>query len=323
MKTETTSKSSTIGWAAIGISVLLHGSLLGSVALFGSISFNFPEPQQNMLISIADARIPMRQLPPLGDSQDAGPVSTSAQAAQPQTALAEQQEAIQKPELDKTPQPEPEKEVEKPVEKPVEKKTNPPVEKPKEQKPVPKKETQKPLEKPAEKEVITTNPKPVEKQAEIQPDPEPTPQEIARELQQQRGTRTRTYGTSDGGSSTGLITPGSGNSNGVSSGPALYTSNLTQLIGGAWQPPVYPQSEVRDCTVEFTIYSKPLEKDAVNKVRIARVMNIKIIKSSGDSLYDQRAMEAVRRVASWPPPPASYKKDTLVVTCRFYLVGDE
>jgi len=310
--------ASTIGMGAIIISVLLHSVVVAGVVYMGSFSLSFSAPpQQDMLISISDARLPMQNLPPLGTSQDAGPVQTSPPPTETNPAVTE----IQEPELQEETQPEVEKPVEQPKpetqkpdpvqQKPVEKQVEKPVEKPEE----------KPVEQPADRQVASTNPVRTPER-EPEPDPEPTAQEIADELKQQRGTRSRTFNTTGGGTATGLISP-QANNQGVSSGPALYTSNLTQLIGGAWQPPVYPPGEVRDCTVEFTIYSPPLESGAVNQNRVARVMNIKIVESSGDAVYDQRAIAAVQRVRTWPPPPSSYKNETLTVTCRFYLVGDQ
>lgn len=323
-----------IGLTGIIISVLLHGGMVGAAIVMGSFSFGVPAEQPDMVISIADARIPLRNLPPLGDSQEAGPVTSPGSAdpgPQNQAAVAEV-EQIKEPEIDSPPEEtvkEEEKQVErpreeeKPVETPVEKKVEQPKPKVTQPKPV---ETSKPEQKPAEREVVSTNPQPrqtEESTREVEEPAGPTPKEIADELASQRGSRSRTFSSAGGGTATGLIAAGEGGDGRISSGPALYNSNLTQLISINWQPPAYRPGEVRDCTVEFTIYSPPLERNAVNQVRVARIMNIRIAKSSGDDLYDQRAMEAVRRVRSWPPPPDSYRKETLVVTCRFYLVGDE
>jgi outer membrane biosynthesis protein TonB len=320
------------GWIGLISSVLLHAALFGATLFVGSFTLSLPEQQAEMVISIADARLPVQDLPPLGESQEAGPVNTGGSPEpQPQAQPAVTEE-IAEPEIEETPteeaqeeaDPEPEPVEETPEPAPEQTRSDPEPQPQREtpvEQPVREETKTEPAEKPADTEVVSTNPAPAEREQPEEP-AEPTPREVARQLQEKRGTRSKTFNTAGGGTATGLVAPAGGSSNGISSGPALYNSNLTQLISVSWQPPVYPPGTVRDCTVEFTIYSPPLERNAVNKIRVARVMNIRIIEGSGDPLYDQRALEAVRRISSWPPPPDSYRKETLVVTCRFYLVGE-
>ena len=57
-------------------------------------------------------------------------------------------------------------------------------------------------------------------------------------------------------------------------------------------------------------------------MRTASVPGIRIAASSGDARFDGLALEAVRRVRTWPPLPQYYAAPRLVVSCTFYLIGE-
>lgn len=288
-----------VSWFMIGVSGLLHLAMVAGVAV---LSFNFvPEPPPKFAISINTAPLNSRDLPPLSGSKEAGAPGPRTN----RTALPQPKKEEPKPE----PKSEPKKEEPKPVAK----------------KPEPKKEEPKPADKPKEQpkappdtEIISTK---SSETAEPAPQPrQPTPKEVAQELEARRDVF-RATDASSGASTARYIA--SDSDPGGGGGPDLYRSVLVGLIGGIWEPPFVRRGEVRDATVEFTVYSPPLPRNAVNQVRTARVTNVRIIKSSGDLDYDSMAMQAVRSVRQWPPLPDSYRKETLVVQCRFYMIGEE
>ena len=286
------------------VSLVVHVALLATLGFFSGQNIEMPETK--MQISLSQVPLKTSDLPPLEGSQEAGPVkqATRQQPAQKQEAKAEEPKPVEK---------KPEPKVEKPVEKKAEVKK--PVEKPKVKKEV-KKE-------PPKEKVVTTRPKEVEKKPEPEPEiKQPTPQEVARELSQRRDVYSATKPVMGGSKATGYIASG-GDAISGGGGPDLYRSVLVGLIGGFWNPPITRMGEVKDATVGFTVYSPPLPRDAVNQVRKARIMNIRILISSGDLDFDTRALAAVRAVKTWPPLPNSYRKDTLEVTCRFYLIGED
>lgn len=287
-----------ISWFMVGMSGLLH---LAMVAGLAAISFSFvATPPPKFAISVATAPLQRRDLPPLSGSKEAGaPGPRTERVAPPQPKREEP-----KPE---PPKPEPKKETPKPEPK----------------KPEPKKEAVKPVVKeqpkaPADTEIISTK---SSEEAEPAPQPrQPTPREVAQELEGRRDVFRAKSGTAEGTNARYIASDGDPGGGG---GPDLYRSVLVGLIGGNWVPPYVRRGEVRDATVEFTVYSPPLPRNAVNQVRTARITNVRIIKSSGDLDYDSLAMEAVRSVRQWPPLPDSYRKETLVVQCRFYMIGEE
>jgi outer membrane biosynthesis protein TonB len=296
-------RESGVRWFMVAVSGVLHVALVGGLLAFTHIGM--PRFDAGFRIAVSEVPLNTTDLPPLNDTREAGAPSSSPPPAR--------QETVQPVIEEKKPEPEPEK--------PREEVKEPPKEEPKSEPPKPKPEPKK-TETPKET-VVSPNSKPVEKPAEPEPEPEPEgpkPAEVARELQQRSGSfsaRRRMGSTTVSRVIASESDPGGGG------GPALYRSVLIGRIGGMWDPPYTRRGEVRDAVVEFTIYSPPLARDAVNAVRTAQVTNVRVSKSSGDRRYDESCLEAVRRVRSWPPLPDSYRKETLVVQCRFYLIGED
>lgn len=287
----------------IGISVILHVAVIAAMFAFGKISL--PDFSTPFAMSIAEVPIRSSALPPINDDEGGKDAGAPNQVPPKPTPQAENK--IEEPKIEeKKPEPEPKKE---------EKKPEPKREEPK---PQPKKTETKPTPQP-EKKIISPN---SSKKTEIKPEPEPpkpTPQEVAKELETKRGTfkaEQNVAGTTQARYIASDSDPGG------QGGPQLYRSVLIGRIAQWWTPPFTRRGDVRDCTVEFTVYSPPLPADAVNQNRTARITSVRIVKSSGDLEYDAKALDAIRRVPNWPPLPDSYKKDTLVVQCRFYLIGE-
>lgn len=291
-----------IKWKVLLLSLVVHVGLLATLGFFSGQTVEIPKV--NMKINISQVPLQTSDLPPLAGSKEAGP-----------TREAPRQQPEAKPEV-KAESPEP-----------VVKKAEPEVKKPEVKPEVKKPEVKKTEVKkdPVEEKVITTRPKEVEKEKEPEPEPEvkkPSPGEVARSLEARRDVFTSSQDVRGGGKISRYIASGGDTISG-GGGPDLYRSVLVGLIGGYWDPPLTRLGDVKDATIAFTVYSPPLARDAVNQVRKARIMDIRILISSGDLDFDTRALEAVRAVLTWPPLPNSYRKDTLEVTCRFYLIGED
>lgn len=202
--------------------------------------------------------------------------------------------------------------------KPRKKVVKPKVEKPKPKIETPKKKVEPPKKEPVKPETTVIFPKSTPKEPEPEPEPEEKPEEVQKELE----NRADVFKAEDRNSGTQRYVASEGDY-GAFGGPDLYRSVLVARIGQLWDPPYIFSGDVRDATVEFTIHSPPLPRGAVNQVRKSTVSDIRIAVSSGDFEYDAKALEAVRRVINWPPLPDSYRRETLTVSCRFYLIGDK
>ena len=300
-----------VKWYMIVVSIFIHALLVTGIAAFSTVHFALPPA--DFVIGISEVPIATNDLPPLGDTKEAGAPSTKP--PQQEIIQPEVKEEIPEPEIEETkPEPKKEEPVKTPDPKPEPKKE--PV------KTEPKKVETKPKPKNVEPDtkVVSTKSTPVK---DPEPEPEivePSPQEVAQELKSRQAafsTRSSVAGTTQERVIASESDPGGGG------GPMLYRNVLMQRIGGIWNPPLLRTGEIRDATVQFTIYSPPLKRNSSENVRTARISNVRIIKSSNDLEFDAKALEAVRRLSPCPPLPDSYRKETLVVICRFYLLGEE
>jgi TonB family protein len=290
------SKEPAVQWFMVAVSLLIH---VGLVLALAAASFVIPNYQSMPFsISVSEMSLDTGDLPPLSNSQEAGSPDARPPEAVTEAIIPEEPEIIEEPVIE----PEPEREIPEEI----------PKELPKE---MPKEEPEpEPIKLEPEEVVVSTNSKPVEKEQEPVAPPKPKPIEIAEELEEQRGTF---KAKRDLGRATNSRYIASGDAGG-GGGPALYRSVLISRIGSLWNPPLVPPGIALDATVEFTVYSP----NTTDITRRSRVENIRIAISSGDQKFDFSAMEAIRAVRNWPPLPDSYKEDSLVVQCRFYLMGE-
>jgi len=158
-----------------------------------------------------------------------------------------------------------------------------------------------------------------DEEREPEPEPEPEPQRSVRENLEGRDDVFSSSREVGGGRVSRHVAV-DGDAGGGS--PDLYRYALVTRIGEMWDPLPLRLGEVKTAVVEFTIVSPPLPPEAVNQVRTASVTGIRIAASSGDARFDGLALEAVRRVRTWPPLPQYYTAARLVVSCTFYLIGE-
>ncbi len=192
-------------------------------------------------------------------------------------------------------------------------------EEPEEKKPEPKVEEKKPEPKREEPKVISTKAAPKEEEPEAE-----TAQQLRQRLESSQGVYT-TRSAAGGGQEVShhVALENAGDAGGSGGAPDLFRNRLVALIGQSWNPPRTRPGQVMEAIVEFTIESTPIDADAVNVNRErARVVDIVMVKSSGDARFDSAAEETVRRLRNLPPLPDYIKGSRLKVSCRFYFIGE-
>ena len=193
-------------------------------------------------------------------------------------------------------------------------------EEPEEKKPEPKAEEKKPEPKREEPKVIST--RAATQEEEKEPEPE-TPQQLRQRLESSQGVYTTKSAAAGSQVSHHVALENAGDPGGSGGAPDLFRNRLVALIGQSWNPPRTRPGQVMEAIVEFTIESTPIDADAVNVNRErARVVDIVMVKSSGDARFDSAAAETVRRLRDLPPLPDYIKGSRLKVSCRFYFIGE-
>jgi outer membrane biosynthesis protein TonB len=288
----------------IAFSLIVHLALVLAVAVFAMPASVTP-PARSMTISLMHPPIDFSGLPVIDGSRDAGPLRGAPQ------------QLVQAPVVEKKAeeqQPEPKKEEPKPEPKREESKSQP-------AKKVEKSES-KPVKQ--EPEVISSKSSTPAEKKEIEAEPA---RETAKDLRTRLEGSQGVYSThsSVGGSEVShhVALDGAGDPGDGGGAPDLFRNRLVALIGQTWNPPRLRPGQVMEAVVEFTIVSQPVDSDAVNVNRErARVVDIVVVKSSGEARFDAAAEDTIRRLRDLPPLPDYVKGSSLKVSCRFYFIGE-
>lgn len=276
------------------VSLVIHVALVGAVVVLAAPRFD-ASADEHFAISLQHPPIDFNSLPPLEGNREAGP------------AVVAPEDVIAEPEIEEAELEEPEPEPAKPEPEPEAKKPEPVREEPKQ------------AEERSEPEVVSTraSKKPVE------PEPEPEPEETARQLRERLESSQGVYSTGGAEASHHVAVDGMAGDASGGGAPDLFRNRLVALIGASWNAPRLPPGQVMEAVVEFTIYSPPVDEDAVNQNRSrARVESVVLVSSSGDERFDASALETIRRLRNLPPLPGYIKEERLRVSCRFYFIGE-
>lgn len=285
------------------VSLLIHVVLVISVAVFAKPGEG-ASSEREFAISLQHPPIERSNLPPLEGSREAGPL----QGIQPQANQIVEQE------------------IEEPKPEPVDEKREEPKKEPEKKAPEPSKaerESRPAKESPARDssvEVISARGSTDEPKEKEEPKPV-TPNQLRENLQGRDDVYSSSRDVAGGKVSQHMAMEGD-SGGGV---PDTIRKTLMALIWQQWEPPNLAVGQVKESVIEFTLFSPPLPEDAINKNRPrSRLTGIKLVKGSGDRQFDSACLEAIKRMGTLPLPPLPqyYKQSRLVVSCRFYYIGE-